>query len=148
MTDTPWTRVNRFKRYCLKFPCYPFRTLCPWDRLTRQTKAAANDFTAYHASPLLPANTQLDITFHRRALDTNYLDYFLAENLDPVPGTQANLLTAAQCLTATSFNLRAAAAGQPDTIGTIRTITIQIQAAALQVHPLGLVFWFLCVLTC
>ena len=109
-STNPWTKVDQNSRYYLSFPAYPFRTLCPRDQFTLQTKAPTNEFNSA-ASSILPAHTQLNITFKRRPLTTNFLPFMLAHNLDPIAGTRSASLTAGEFTTARQFSLRAAGVG-------------------------------------
>lgn len=87
--DEPWTNVNSFKRFFLHFPFYPFRTLCPRDLINFKS---SNQLEFDASSPMIPANTQININFKRRT--EKLLDYMLPFNLDMEQGTITNQLTA------------------------------------------------------
>jgi len=107
--DSPWTQITSYKRYGLTMPCYPFRTLSHRELFLRQTKPPSNRFNTA-ASCLFPANTQLNVTFHRRPLSTNFLDFLLPENLDTTQGSLTGSLTTEQRKQATRFSVPATAA--------------------------------------
>lgn len=89
--DEPWTNVNTFKRYFLSFPSYPFRTLSPRDLACLKASSSHLEFDA--VSPMIPANTKLNITLKRRNME-KLLDYMLPYQLDYEQGSASNQLTA------------------------------------------------------
>jgi hypothetical protein len=72
--NNPHTKVTWYQSYPVALPMYPFRTLCPRE-LTLQ-KLTPCDFDV--ASPLLPGNTQLNITLKRRKPPKQQLASILA----------------------------------------------------------------------
>jgi len=96
--DTTWTKTDLTKRYALKFPFYPFRTLCPRDLHLTSSKPNAFD----NASPIFPANTQLNIVFQKRQKN-NFLPYMLPLNLDPSLGASGTQLSEENFTTARTF---------------------------------------------
>lgn len=129
---TPWTDGASFKRYYLSFPFFPFRTLCPREMTTFQINKhlAKPDFD--NASCLLPAHTQMSVTFTRRNID-NYLNFMLPFNVTALAGGRASTLTAEERTAATTFQ-KTVAAAQVNT--SITSVRIDINAAYLQVPPL------------
>ena len=96
---TPWTTPNTIKRYHLSLPFYPFRTLSPRELHLR--KQIPSEFDV--ASPLFPANTQINFTLKRRM--GNVLNFMLPLNLDSFIGSNREILTAAERTTATTFRV-------------------------------------------
>ena len=96
--EESWSKDPRWvKKYFLKFPFYPFRTLCPRD-LGAITKTLNFD----NASPIFPANTQLDLVFQKRK-KTNFLKYMLPFNLNVNLGTRQSTCTAVEYTNALTF---------------------------------------------
>jgi hypothetical protein len=125
--ENPWTLNTMVKRYYLNFPFYPFRTLGP-----RDLKNLAHPISEFDpTSPLFPAHTQINLTFHKRDL-TNFLPYMLPYNLNQDVGSEATMLTLAQRNTATLFNEN----------WNIQKVNIAIQDIALQVNPPGFFLFF------
>jgi hypothetical protein len=75
-----------------------------------------------NASPLFPGNTQLNLVFKRRKIDT-LLNYLLYCNLDLDLGPRKNTLTPAERETAMSFSVTAPAVAPADPVVTEYEIT-------------------------
>jgi hypothetical protein len=120
--DNPHTKVTQKKRYPVALPMYPFRTLCPRE-LTLQ-KLTPGEFDV--ASPLLPGNTQLNITLKRRKNVTNWHRYLLPENLNATSGSLASQLTEAQWNTARQFTVRVPTEDDPDAVETYNILSVAI----------------------
>lgn len=97
--DRPWDDVERFKRYQLTFPFYPFRTLCPRE-LASLKLTTKHEFDP--SSPIIPANTQITCVFSRRDT-TKLLNYFIPYNLNMILGTNSTQLTAEERKLALTF---------------------------------------------
>lgn len=140
VTDNVWEKANYVKRYYLSFPFYPFRTLCPryLNMLATMGGSAAkvNNFEFDPTSPMIPANTQINIVFNKRNI-TNFLPYMLPYNLDGNLGTSQDSLSQAEKLAATKFSL--ATVGENRQVTTkhyhIKQVAISIKDIYLQVHP-------------
>ena len=107
--DVSYSKMNWVKKYYLKFPFYPFRTLCP--REVNMSTSKSNEFD--NTSPVFPANTQINFVFQKRK-KKNFLKYMLPLKLDPSLGTNSKELTAeqfAQTLTFTAAPATGAAVG-------------------------------------
>jgi hypothetical protein len=89
MNDRPWEDVQQFKRYQLSFPFYPFRTLCPRE-LANLKITQKHEFDS--SSPIIPANTQINIVFNRRNQE-KLINYILPFNLNMALGTSNIQLT-------------------------------------------------------
>ncbi len=124
----PWNTPTRVKRYGIALPFYPFRTLSPRELHLR--KQLSSEFDV--ASPLFPANTQLNFTFTRR-LD-NILNFLLPQNLDVHFGCAKETLTEAERLTATRFRVAADVAGGVATQYTINSATLVLKDVYMQVN--------------
>jgi hypothetical protein len=129
---------NKYRRHLLSFPMYPFRTLCPRDAYNmNMLKGGNSEFD--QTSPLLPANTQLNIKFTRRPA-ANLLNYMLPTNLNLNLGASHNALTQVERTGALNFMLTTPAAGRNAapvvTQYTITGIAINIQNMYLQVSEL------------
>jgi len=98
--DNPWEDVERFKRYQLSFPFYPFRTLCPRE-LASLKLTNKHEFDS--SSPIIPANTQINFVFSRRD-NAKLINYMLPFNLDMEIGTNATQLTDEQRKLALTFS--------------------------------------------
>jgi hypothetical protein len=97
--DEPWTEADTVKRYPLSLPFYPFRTLSPRELYLRKQTASEYDI----ASPLFPANTQINFTLKRRK--GNVLNFMLPLKLDSLIGSRRALVTEAEKNAATSFSV-------------------------------------------
>jgi len=97
--DNPWDSTTTVKRHFLQFPFYPFRTLN-----TRDLSAlgAINEFDA--SSPIFPANTQLNINFKRRNIDS-LINFMLPYNLNYKKGSTSKALTLAERSAALKFSV-------------------------------------------
>ena len=125
--EESWSRDPRWvKKYFLKFPFYPFRTLCPRD-LGAITKTLNFD----NASPIFPANTQLDLVFQKRK-KTNFLKYMLPFNLNPNLGTRQSTCTAEEYTNALTFT-QPATAGAVAVTYIIERVDINVTNMYLQV---------------
>ena len=125
--EESWSRDPRWvKKYFLKFPFYPFRTLCPRD-LGAITKTLNFD----NASPIFPANTQLDLVFQKRR-KTNFLKYMLPFNLNPNLGTRQSTCTAEEYTNALTFT-QPATAGAVAVTYIIERVDINVTNMYLQV---------------
>ena len=125
--EESWSRDPRWvKKYFLKFPFYPFRTLCPRD-LGAITKTLNFD----NASPIFPANTQLDLVFQKRK-KTNFLKYMLPFNLNPNLGTSQSTCTAEEYTNALTFT-QPATAGAVAVTYIIERVDINVTNMYLQV---------------
>jgi hypothetical protein len=121
---------DKYRRHLLSFPMYPFRTLCPRDAYNMNIlKGGNSEFD--QTSPLLPANTQLNIKFTRRPT-AHLLSYMLRTNLNLNLGASHNALTQLERNAALNFTLATPA----DTQCTITGITINIQNMYLQVSKI------------
>lgn len=96
-----WAKMDWVKKYYLKFPFYPFRTLCP--RELERSTSKPNEFE--NTSPIFPANTQINLVFQKRK-KTNFIKYMLPLKLDPNIGTKSNELTAEEFSTTLSFTTK------------------------------------------
>ena len=123
--DNPWTNTTEYKRHYLSFPCYPFRTLCPRDLYSFPSNSQEFD----SASPIFPANTQLNVVFKRRKID-NLINYFLPCNLDIDQGTSTKTITSTQRANALTFKTTTT----PAESCKILKATINIKAMYLQVN--------------
>jgi len=133
--DTPWNNVNEFKRFFLSFPFYPFRTLCPRDLYSFQQSTESTKFNPFDgASPMFPANTQINIAFKKRDV-LDFSSFMLPANLDPDLGTSSNELTAEQRTAALSYSVANIAdpANPVVTNYVIKNVAIQIKDMYLQV---------------
>ena len=101
ITDEPHTKTTRVKRYPLQIPMYPFRTLNARELV--RNKIAPGEFDI--ASPLIPAHTQLNMTFKRRKNVTNFHPFMLPQNLNVLAGSQGGTLNDGQYNTATCFTV-------------------------------------------
>jgi hypothetical protein len=129
---------NKYRRHLLSFPMYPFRTLCPRDAYNMNIlKGGNSEFD--QTSPLLPANTQLNIKFTRRPA-AHLLSYMLPTNLNLNLGASHNALTQLERNAALNFTLTTPATGRNaapvDTQYTITGIAINIQNMYLQVSKI------------
>jgi hypothetical protein len=130
---------NKYRRHMLSFPMYPFRTLCPRDAYNMNIlKGGNSEFD--QTSPLLPANTQLNIKFTRRPA-AHLLSYMLPTNLNLNLGASHNALTQLERNAALNFTVTTPAAGgrnaaPVDTQYTITGIAINIQNMYLQVSKI------------
>jgi hypothetical protein len=120
--DNPHTKITRIKRYPIALPMYPFRTLCP--RELALQKLTPGEFDV--ASPLLPGNTQLNITLKRRKNVVNWHRYLLPENLNVISGSQASQLTEAQWNTARQFTVSAPTAADADAVETYNLLSVTV----------------------
>ena len=98
--DLSWEKTNDQKHFHLSFPFYPFRTLCPRDSHMIFNKNLEYD----SASPLIPANTSIDISFKKRHKN-NFLPFMIPYNLDVNLGSSKDSLTADEKKIATSFSV-------------------------------------------
>jgi hypothetical protein len=142
--DRPWEDVDRYKRYHLSFPFYPFRTLCPREmnslKLTQK-----HEFDP--SSPIIPANTQVNFVFSRR--DTaKLINYMLPFNLNMEMGPFSATLSQDQRKEATTFTVitppAAGAAADAEATRTsyvISKVEINIKDMYLQVHYLYYTLW-------
>lgn len=121
--DAIWEKSDLVKRYHLSFPFFPFRTLCPRD--LNQMLASTKDLhpSIDPTSPIFPANTQLNITFHKRNI-TNFLPYMLPYNIISDVGSHNNKLTNAQLTTILTFN----------TNWVVKSVSIDVKDMYLQVR--------------
>jgi hypothetical protein len=128
---TSWTTLAQYKRYYLAFPFYPFRTLCPRDL------ASFGDNEFERASPVFPANTQINIGFQRRP-NANIINYMLPCNLNTERGSVSDSLTADERRNALSFTVRTinAAGAVENTNYEILSMEINIQDMYLQVSEI------------
>ncbi len=121
----------------LSFPMYPCRTLCPRDAYNMNIlKGGNSEFD--QTSPLLPANTQLNIKFTRRPA-AHLLSYMLPTNLNLNLGASHNALTQTERNNALNFTTPAEGgrnAAAVDTQYTITGIAINIQNMYLQVSKI------------
>jgi len=101
ITDEPHTKTTRVKRYPLQIPMYPFRTLNARELV--RNKIAPGEFDI--ASPLIPAHTQLNMTFKRKKNVTNFHPFMLPQNLNVLAGSQGGTLNDGQYNTATCFTV-------------------------------------------
>jgi hypothetical protein len=132
--DNPHTKVTRYKSYPVALPTYPFRTLCPRE-LTLQ-KLTSCDFDV--ASPLLPGNTQLNITLKRRKPpNNNWHRYLLPENLNVMTGSLTAQLSEDQWNTARRFTVKAPTEADPDAVETynILSVSVTLSDVYLEVNP-------------
>jgi hypothetical protein len=121
---------NKYRRHMLSFPMYPFRTLCPRDAYNMNIlKGGNSEFD--QTSPLLPANTQLNIKFTRRPA-AHLLSYMLPTNLNLNLGASHNALTQTERNNALNFTVTTPV----DTQYTITGIAINIQNMYLQVSKI------------
>jgi len=121
--DNPHTKITRFKRYPVALPMYPFRTLCPRE-LTLQ-KLTPGDFDV--ASPLLPGNTQLNITLKRRKpTNNNWHRYLLPENLNVMAGSLTAQLNEDQWNAARQFTLKAPTEADPAAVEVYNVLSVAI----------------------
>jgi len=105
--DTPWETNTTVKRYYLQFPYYPFRTLN-----TRDLTGLGPISEFNSSSPIFPANTQININFKRRNMES-LLNFMLPYNLNYKKGSSAASLTLAERTTALTFSVPNAAAVAP-----------------------------------
>ncbi len=123
--DSPWTSTTTVKRHYLKFPFYPFRTL------NTQHMMALSPLTDFDSSaPIYPANTQLNLKFRRRKVDT-LLNFMLPYNLNYNKGSTDKKLTAAERTTALTFSVPVAGGGFTDYL--ISGVEIVLKDMYLQV---------------
>jgi hypothetical protein len=121
--DNPHTKITRFKRYPVALPMYPFRTLCPRE-LTLQ-KLTPGDFDV--ASPLLPGNTQLNITLKRRKpTNNNWHRYLLPENLNVMAGSLTAQLNEDQWNAARQFTLKVPTEADPEAVEVYNVLSVAI----------------------
>lgn len=130
-TDRIWLTPDRVKRYHLNFPFYPFRTLCPRDMQFAFKSPQEFDPT----SPIFPANTQLNIIFHRRR-NIDFLLSMIPYALNPNLGSTSNELSLVQRAAATSFSLSTDANPPVVTEQRIQRVDISIQNMYLQVQAI------------
>ena len=121
-TDAPHEKVTRVKRYPIALPMYPFRTLCP--RELALQKLTPGEFDV--ASPLLPGNTQLNITLQRRKNVTNWHRYLLPENLNVNSGSVAAQLEQGHWDTATQFTVSAPTEDDADAVATYDVLSVAV----------------------
>lgn len=148
VTENVWSKDGYVKRYYLSFPFYPFRTLCPRYLNMLATMGGGgsggskmNNLDFDPTSPMLPANTQMNIVFHKRNI-TNFLPYMLPYNLDSNLGTNYDELTLAQKQAATKFQLVEVGQNQQATTRNylISKVEISIKNIYLQVTLSAIVF--------
>jgi len=121
---------NKYRRHMLSFPMYPFRALCPRDAYNMNIlKGGNSEFD--QTSPLLPANTQLNIKFTRRPA-AHLLSYMLPTNLNLNLGASHNALTQTERNNALNFTVTTPV----ETQYTITGIAINIQNMYLQVSKI------------
>jgi hypothetical protein len=126
--DSPWTSTTTVKRHYLKFPFYPFRTL------NTQNMMALSPLTDFDSSaPIYPANTQLNLKFRRRKVDT-LLNFMLPYNLNYNKGSTDKKLTAAERTTALTFSVPVAGGGGGFTDYLISGVEIVLKDIYLQVE--------------
>ncbi len=121
-TDNPHEKITRIKRYPIALPMYPFRTLCP--RELALQKLTPGEFDV--ASPLLPGNTQLNITLQRRKNVTNWRPYLLPKNLNVNSGSVAAQLEQGQWDTATRFTVPAPTKDDADAVVTYDVVSVAV----------------------
>ena len=116
------------------YRCIHYRTLCPRE-LTLQ-KLTPCDFDV--ASPLLPGNTQLNITLKRRKPpNNNWHRYLLPENLNVMTGSLTAQLSEDQWNTARRFTVKAPTEADPDAVETynILSVSVTLSEVYLEVNP-------------
>lgn len=120
--DQPWLHdPNAYKRHYLSFPQFPFRTLHP--RNVNTYFPHEESFNS--VSPIFPANTQINVVFKRRKLDT-LLNFLLPTNLNYDFGSQKPTLEVVQRQTALSYSVKT----QPEAAAAVGEANIAAAAAA------------------
>lgn len=144
VVDEPWTHADWVKRFQLKFPFYPFRTLCPRD--VSMTSLKTNEFDT--TSPMFPANTQINFVFQRRK-KTNFLHYMLPLQLDPNLGTNKTNLSDDEYRALRTFTVPGATRADPVVTYNISRVDINVRDMYLQVSKqtiFGKIYLDICVL--
>lgn len=125
--DRPWLHdPDAYKRHYLSFPQFPFRTLHPRNINTY----FPNDQSFNGVSPIFPANTQMNIVFKRRKLDT-LINFLLPTNLNYDFGSQKSTLEELERQTALSYTVKT----QPAAVAAVGEANIAAAAAAAAAAP-------------
>jgi hypothetical protein len=126
--DISWEKTDMVKRFYVNIPMYPFRTLSHRDTHMLLPTGKNQDFDI--ASPLFPANTQINIQLKKRN-NRNFLRYMIPFQLDYSFGSSKNALTAEEKKTATMFSIKQTNAAKVDFV--ITRVDIDVKDMYLQV---------------
>jgi len=133
--------ANKFRRFFLSFPIYPFRNVNPRDadRLLK----GSSEFD--HNSPMIPAHTQINAKFVRLP-KAKLINWMFPSNLDYDKGSTSRKLTQQQRNDALEFTVMQAAGNEQYSITKVDVVINDLYIQVGPSHKKRCVQPFLCFL--